>query len=74
MRSSPAIVAAPDGGCGFSLTTKTGPVAGATFGGVRVPARGEAGWDLPEGRFVYWRGRVIGVELLDRPAAITARA
>jgi hypothetical protein len=30
---------------------------------VRVPAGGEAWWDLPEGRFVYWRGRVTGVEL-----------
>jgi len=26
--------------------------------GVRIPLEAEVGWDLPEGRFVYWRGRV----------------
>jgi hypothetical protein len=45
------------------------------FGGVRVPASGKAWWDLPEGRFVYWRGCTTGLELaLERAAAITARA
>jgi hypothetical protein len=24
-------------------------------------------WDLDEGRFVYWRGRVTSAELLDEP-------
>jgi hypothetical protein len=33
----------------------------ASFGGTRVPTSGEAWWELPEGRFVYWRGRVTSV-------------
>jgi hypothetical protein len=33
------------------------------FAGTRVPSFGEA-WDLPEGRFVYWRDRVTALELL----------
>jgi hypothetical protein len=37
----------------------------ASFGGTRIPATGEAWWELPEGRFVYWRGRVTGLELVD---------
>jgi hypothetical protein len=36
------------------------------FAGTRVPSVGEAWWDLPEGRFVYWRGRVTALELLAR--------
>lgn len=32
------------------------------FTGARVPARAEVWWDLPEGRFVYWRGRVRAIE------------
>lgn len=36
----------------------------ASFNGTRVPSFGEAWWELPEGRFVYWRGRVTGVELI----------
>ena len=34
----------------------------ASFAGTRVPTRGEAWWELPEGRFVYWRGRVTAFE------------
>jgi hypothetical protein len=34
------------------------------FAGTRVPAFGEAWWELPEGRFVYWRGRVTALELV----------
>jgi hypothetical protein len=34
------------------------------FGGTRVPAFGEAWWELPEGRFVYWRGRITMLELV----------
>lgn len=34
----------------------------ASFGGLRVPTFGEAWWDLPEGRFVYWRGRITALE------------
>lgn len=29
-------------------------------GGVRVPLRAEVAWELEEGRFAYWRGRVLG--------------
>lgn len=32
--------------------------------GTRVPAVGEAWWELPEGRFVYWRGRTVALELI----------
>lgn len=35
----------------------------AVLGGIRVPTRAEVGWDLPEGLFVYWQGRITGVEL-----------
>lgn len=34
------------------------------FAGTRVPAFGEAWWQLPEGRFVYWRGRIEALELV----------
>jgi hypothetical protein len=37
----------------------------SSFAGIRVPAFGEAWWELPEGRFAYWRGRIRAVELLD---------
>jgi hypothetical protein len=30
----------------------------ADFAGTRAPSFGQAWWELPEGRFVYWRGRV----------------
>lgn len=36
----------------------------ASFAGTRVPALGEAWWELPEGRFVYWRGRITTFELV----------
>ena len=36
----------------------------ASLGGVRVPTVGEAWWQLPEGRFVYWRGRLAALELI----------
>lgn len=41
---------------------------GGTFGGyevvaeTRIPTRAEVRWDLPEGPFVYWRGRVTSLE------------
>lgn len=41
------------------------------LGGIRVPSWGEAYWELPE-RYVYWRGTVTGVELLDEPFAVDA--
>jgi len=34
---------------------------------VRVPTSGEAHWELPEGRYVYWRGTVTALDLLDEP-------
>lgn len=34
------------------------------LGGIRVPTSAEAHWDLPDGRFRYWRGTVISAELL----------
>ena len=33
------------------------------LGGLWVPAQSEVYWELPEGRFVYWRGEVTGLEL-----------
>jgi|SRR5579884_129499 len=38
-----------------------------TIGGMRIPTRGEAYWELPEGRYVYWRGTVTSAQLLNRP-------
>jgi hypothetical protein len=32
--------------------------------GTRVPSFGEAWWELPEGRFVYWRGRITALALI----------
>jgi hypothetical protein len=37
------------------------------LGGLRVPTAGEAYWDLPEGRYVYWRGTVTSLEPLAHP-------
>ncbi len=36
----------------------------ASFAGTRVPTLTEAWWKLPQGRFVYWRGRVTVLEPL----------
>jgi len=32
--------------------------------GMRMPTRGEVYWDLPEGRFAYWRGEITSAEPL----------
>jgi hypothetical protein len=32
-------------------------------GGVLVPGESEVAWLLPEGRFAYWRGEPVAVEL-----------
>jgi hypothetical protein len=32
-------------------------------GGIRMPTRGEVRWELPEGPFTYWRGKVTEIEL-----------
>ena len=36
-----------------------------SLGGIRIPTRAEVYWDLPSGRFVYWRGRIFSAALLD---------
>ena len=36
-------------------------------GGIRMPTRGEVGWELPEGRFVYWRGEITSAHVVDEP-------
>jgi hypothetical protein len=33
------------------------------FDGVEVPVRGEVGWDLAEGTFVYYRWEITGLEI-----------
>lgn len=37
------------------------------LGGMRIPTSAEVYWDLSGGRFVYWRGTVTSLELLDLP-------
>lgn len=47
-----------------------------TIGGLYLPRRGEVSWQLPEGPFVYWRGEILSVDILDaegRPMAAVAR-
>ena len=36
-------------------------------GGIRIPTRAEVYWELESGRFVYWRGQVTAVDLLEKP-------
>jgi hypothetical protein len=35
------------------------------FAGVRLPARGEVRWELPDGPFTYWRGTITSLKLCD---------
>lgn len=37
------------------------------LGGVRIPTRGEVRWELPDGPFTYWRGRITSLELHSAP-------
>ena len=37
----------------------------AILGGIRIPTSAVVYWDLPEGRFVYWRGRINALELVE---------
>jgi hypothetical protein len=37
------------------------------LGGMRMPTRGEVAWELPKGRFVYWRGEITSAQALDEP-------
>jgi Family of unknown function (DUF6544) len=39
----------------------------ASFDGLRMPTRGEVYWDLPGGRFVYWRGEITRARTLGQP-------
>jgi hypothetical protein len=32
-----------------------------SFGGIRVPRYGEVRWELREGPFVYWEGRITSL-------------
>lgn len=34
----------------------------AEIGGVRIPTAAEVRWELPDGPFTYWRGRITGWE------------
>jgi len=34
--------------------------------GIRIPGSGQAWWELPGGRFVYWRARIDALELIPR--------
>jgi hypothetical protein len=40
-----------------------------SLGGIRVPTYAEVYWELPQGRFVYWRGHVTEVQLVDERLA-----
>jgi hypothetical protein len=33
--------------------------------GLRIPTRAEVRWDLPTGPFVYWRGEIVALQVLD---------
>lgn len=37
-----------------------------TLGAIRMPTRAEVYWDLPEGRFVYWRGQLTAAQAMDQ--------
>jgi hypothetical protein len=41
------------------------------FGGTRAPAFGEAWWELAEGRFLYWRGRITALASIVAPASVS---
>lgn len=38
-----------------------------TLGGIRMPTRGEVYWELPQRRFVYWRGEISSAHALAEP-------
>ena len=49
---------------GNAITTWIGEFADyQQLEGVRVPTRGEVSWQLPDGPFVYWRGRITSLDL-----------
>ncbi len=60
-------------GKGFVPTTWGGDFGDyASFNGTRIPTSGQAWWDLPEGRFVYWRGRITALQLIEREERVMA--
>jgi hypothetical protein len=38
-----------------------------TLGGIRLPTSGDAYWELPGCRYVYWRGTILSAQLLNEP-------
>ena len=40
----------------------------ASLNGTRIPTHGQAWWELPEGRFIYWRGHIDALELIEQGA------
>lgn len=48
-----------------SVPTPWGGVFGdyEVVGGIRLPTRADVRWELPEGPFAYWSGRVTSLEL-----------
>ncbi len=44
----------------------------SVLGGIRIPTQAEARWELPDGPFVYWRGRITSLEV--SPFAVQRRA
>ncbi len=36
----------------------------ASVNGTRIPTYGQAWWELPEGRFVYWAGQITALQLV----------
>jgi hypothetical protein len=50
----------------WTATGWVGTFAGyRTLGGLRIPTRAEVAWQLPEGPFTYWRGRIASALALD---------
>ena len=45
----------------------------ASFNGTRIPTYGQAWWELPEGRFVYWRGHIDALELIEQDSTGAVR-
>jgi hypothetical protein len=50
---------------GGELTRWVGEYADyRSFDGIRMPARGQVSWELPDGPFTYWQGTITSVETL----------
>ncbi len=53
-----------DAGGSFIPTAWGGTLSDyATIGGIRIPTRAEAYWELTEERFIYWRGVVTSLSV-----------